>query len=280
MKIQYLGTAAAEGMPALFCNCPACTYARKNGGKDLRTRSQALIDGKLLIDFPPDTLSHCLSFGIDLTKIKNCLITHTHEDHLYYQDLAMRQPGFSNMGWENPFMIYGSEGAMKSIDEYLGGRIEKPERILKTNTLQLYTETVIDEFKVTALRARHAENTNPVFYIIENAEGKRLMYANDTHYFFDELWEYLEQNPVHLDFVSLDCTSANAPEMTYIGHMNLKDNVKAKERLIKIGCADEKTQFCSHHFSHNGDDVLYDTFSKIAEKENFLTSYDGMIVEF
>ena len=55
MKIRYLGTAAAEGWPALFCSCPICTHARTQGGKNLRTRTQAILDGELLIDFPPDT---------------------------------------------------------------------------------------------------------------------------------------------------------------------------------------------------------------------------------
>ena len=52
MKILYMGTAAAEGWPALFCSCPICTHARKMGGHNLRTRTQALLDGSLLIDFP------------------------------------------------------------------------------------------------------------------------------------------------------------------------------------------------------------------------------------
>lgn len=60
MKIRYLGTAAAEGWPALFCSCPICTQARERGGKNLRTRTQAVLDGELLIDFPPDTYCHAL----------------------------------------------------------------------------------------------------------------------------------------------------------------------------------------------------------------------------
>ena len=63
MKILYMGTAAAEGWPALFCSCPICTQARDHGGKNLRTRTQALLDGSLLIDFPPDTYSHALRYG-------------------------------------------------------------------------------------------------------------------------------------------------------------------------------------------------------------------------
>ena len=55
MEIQYLGTAAAEGLPALFCDCEICRKARNTGGKEVRTRTQSIVDGKILIDFPPDT---------------------------------------------------------------------------------------------------------------------------------------------------------------------------------------------------------------------------------
>ena len=35
MKFRYLGTAASEGWPALFCNCEYCLKAKKLGGKNL-----------------------------------------------------------------------------------------------------------------------------------------------------------------------------------------------------------------------------------------------------
>ena len=48
MKLQFLGTAAAEGFPALFCQCENCKRARELGGRNIRSRSQALVDGKIL----------------------------------------------------------------------------------------------------------------------------------------------------------------------------------------------------------------------------------------
>ena len=69
MRIKYLGTAAAEGIPALFCNCDVCKKAREVGGKEFRTRSQAIIDRKLLIDFPADTLMHMQKYNIDIKVI-------------------------------------------------------------------------------------------------------------------------------------------------------------------------------------------------------------------
>lgn len=278
MKIKFLGTAAFEGIPALFCECAACARARKNGGKDLRTRTQALIDDTLLIDFPADTLIHCHTYGIDLSKIEHCLITHTHSDHLYPDDLIARVPGFSSMTAEKPFRLYGHSGAMEYVGEFLSSR--GGAEVVKVNPLKLYTEYSIGGFKVTALRGYHDEASYPVIYIIENSEGKRLLYGNDTNYFYDEVWEYLEAHPCRLDCAALDCTAANEPKMGYVGHMNLNDNVKVRNRLLELGCADENTIFCSNHFSHNGKNVLYDEFSECAAEYGFLTSFDGMEIDF
>ena len=93
MKLKYLGTAAAEGIPALFCECETCKSARKLGGKNIRTRSQAIIDDKILIDFPADTYMHFLNNNICMSKIKTCIITHSHSDHLYPNDIELRADG-------------------------------------------------------------------------------------------------------------------------------------------------------------------------------------------
>ena len=70
MKVQYLGTAAAEGWPGMFCHCKNCEEARRRGGRDIRTRCQTLIDDVLFLDFPPDTYYHALQFGIDASAVK------------------------------------------------------------------------------------------------------------------------------------------------------------------------------------------------------------------
>ena len=47
--------------------------------------------------------------------------------------------------------------------------------------------------------------------------------------------------------------------------MSFWDNVDVKNRMIKMGVADEKTIFVSNHFSHNGSCVTYEEFSEIAK---------------
>ena len=68
MKIQYLGTAAAEGWPSVFCDCEACRKALQLAGKNIRTRSQVVIDDTLLVDMPPDAYFHSLC-GISVSPI-------------------------------------------------------------------------------------------------------------------------------------------------------------------------------------------------------------------
>ena len=78
MNIQFLGTGAAEGIPALFCNCNFCRSVRLRGGKAVRSRAQVLVDGELSIDFPPDAFYHGLGAGVDLSAVRYLLVTHSH----------------------------------------------------------------------------------------------------------------------------------------------------------------------------------------------------------
>ena len=280
MQIKYLGTAAAEGIPALFCNCNVCTEARKRGGRNIRTRSQALVDNKILIDFNADTYMHCINGNVDLSEIDHCLITHAHEDHLYVNDLATRIPGFSNLGNNKPFTLYGTYGVVTKINGFINSRILDPCGIVEVCQVEPYTTFNVGDYKVTPLVAWHDVRSFPVIYIIENPRGKKLLYAHDTNYFLDEVWGYLEKNKHRFDFVSLDCTEANKPELDYVGHMNLNDCNRVKDRLLDMGCVGEDTVFCLNHFSHNGTDVLYEEFSSVAKEKGFLVSYDNMEVEF
>ena len=107
MRIRYLGTAAAEGFPAVFCNCAACKMARELG--ELRTRSQALIDETLLVDLPPETYYHTVRFGIDLSAVSHLLVTHSHTDHFYAQELVNRGYKFAYGMRAKTLRIYGDE---------------------------------------------------------------------------------------------------------------------------------------------------------------------------
>lgn len=53
----------------MFCECAVCERARRSGGRNIRTRSQAIVDEDLLIDFPADAYLHVLYGGLRLEKV-------------------------------------------------------------------------------------------------------------------------------------------------------------------------------------------------------------------
>jgi phosphoribosyl 1,2-cyclic phosphate phosphodiesterase len=95
VKLTFNGTAAAEGFPAVFCECKYCKKARELGGKNIRTRSSCLINEEYLIDFPPDTYMHTLYGSLKLSNVKHVIITHHHKDHFAPDDLFMSYPPFA-----------------------------------------------------------------------------------------------------------------------------------------------------------------------------------------
>ena len=286
MKIKYLGTAAAEATPAFFCSCEVCEKSRQAGGKNIRTRSQALIDGDLLIDFPADTYLHIMNYGLDLRDVKSLLITHGHDDHMYADDLVYRlSPVYAHFPNDNkdkqPLDIFVSKKSSKKMLAVFKAQSVRlrDRKALKVHTVKAYEPFVTNGYTVTPLRANHAtgQNLEPLIYIIQK-DRKTLLYAHDTGYFFDDVWDYLVKSGKKFDFVSLDCTSTNRKEVKGT-HMNLTACCMVKDRLIENNLADDKTVFCLNHFSHNGG-YTYDELVPIAEEIGFIVSYDTMEVEF
>lgn len=274
MKLQYLGTAAAEAFPGLFCSCEKCVRARLAGGRNLRTRSQAVVNGKILIDFPADTCAHVMRYGLDLLDIRACLITHIHGDHFYPTDLSYARRGFSDPGenWEG-LDIYGSE----DIAGPLAGPTSHTEK-MKIHTVEPYVPFETAGCTVTALKASHG-SPHPYIYIISDGE-KTMLYGNDTGLFPAETMDYIRSSGVRFDLVSLDCTGGMHETLNYPTHMCIGLNEKTRADLTEAGAADGRTLFVLNHFSHNGLDALYDDFAPKAAERGFLTSYDGMTVEF
>ncbi len=159
MKLQYLGTAAAEGVPAIFCECENCKKSRQAGGRNIRTRSQAIIDDRLLIDFPADTYMHFLQFDLPLAKIKNCLITHSHSDHLYPDDLYMRKKGFSYLKNQAPLTFFSDEAGYKMIKDLKETKGLEDNEIM-VNLIKLYQPFEVDGYNVVALRAAQYTKTS------------------------------------------------------------------------------------------------------------------------
>lgn len=277
MKLRYLGTAAAEGIPAIFCGCEICQKSRIKAGRNIRTRSQAIINDELLIDFPADTYLHSLYSGVDFYKIKHCLITHSHSDHLYERENFNFLPGMS-IASKGTFHYYGGDAAMSCIENY---HFEKLNELglVQTHRLRIQQATRILNYDVVPLSADHSPNTSPVIFYISDGE-KSMLYAHDTGCFPKDTLAYLQTLNRSLDFLSLDCTGGLLPLLDYNrGHFSFKAGLVFLDELREKGIIDSKTVICVNHFSHNGQ-ATYDEMVEEADKYGILVSYDGMIVEF
>lgn len=275
MKLKYLGTGAAEGVPAIFCHCAVCEYAREHGEKEIRSRSQAIVDDALVIDLGPDTFMHTVQNHLDITEVQHCLITHVHGDHLITDTVFFRQAGMANLKpGTKPLCVYGSKETGEVLRTKENGMITNDGSV-RFCELKPFEPKQIGDYTVTALPAYHGTE-NPFFYMIEK-EGKTILYAHDTDVFYEEVWDYLKEKAVYFHLVSLDCTEGVKCNLEYRGHMNFERNVEVKERMLNMGLADEKTVFVSNHFSHNGQ-ATYADAKTYGEKLGFVVSYDGMEV--
>lgn len=276
MKIKYLGTAAAEGIPALFCNCRVCRNAMAVRGKEIKTRSQAIIDDKILIDFPADTYMHELYGGLDLRDIHTLIITHSHSDHFYERDFWCRTAGIANDISDEPLNVYATDSAYDKAKIWMDSEMAGSTRVV-INRITPFVPFESEGYRFIPLKANHDPKTDPVIYIIEK-DGKSMLYANDTGIFPQESIEYLSNYGRRFDFVSLDCTGVLQKGWRN-GHMALETNKEMYDALTDMGLCNEDTIAYINHFSHNG----YATHEELvvaAAKSGFKVSYDGCEVKF
>ncbi len=269
MKLKYLGTGASEGFPGVFCQCDACKRARGLGGKNLRRRSSAVLDGRILVDIPPDLYGSSLLQGVDLSQVPNIVVTHVHEDHFYLHELSNFTEPFAHRIDGPVVRFHGSVTVRDAFDAKYGDELDG---LVQMVTLDAFVPTRVGGHTVTALPASHGAGVS--FIYLFESEGKRLLYANDTGLPSEVVWQYLQGK--RLDLVSMDCTSIIGE--SYATHMTISDNLKLRQRLRDMGSADDATVFVATHFSHNGI-LMHEEIEARFAGTGVCVAYDGFEVD-
>ncbi len=272
MRFRYLGTAAAEGWPALFCQCKACRRAEKRGGKNIRRRSGAMLGKTVLIDLPPDLYAHKLNMGLDLGRVRHIVVTHGHADHFATAELEMFLPVYAHLKERAPLTLYGSEETRRCFERFaaeidLGGQVA-------FHTVTPFERFTVDGWGFTAYPAVHG-CAGSYIYRVEK-DGESLLYGNDSGLLREDVLSALAGLPP-LDIVSLDATFG-PEENSYTGHMGFARNVQTREEMLRRGIATENTRFILTHFSHNGG-MLHKEMAQLMEPQGFEIAYDGMKLE-
>ncbi len=271
MRIRLLGTAAAEGWPGLFCRCEACARARALGGRNLRSRSGATVDGGFQFDLGPDVYLHVLAGYTDLAAVEHLLVTHGHEDHLAPATLAMRREPFAH-GLPAPLTIYGNHRVMERVR----AAVADPSALgVRLETVRPFQSFTAGDATVIPLPADHDPNEACLLYLFGRG-GRWLLYGHDSGWFPEPTWDYLAAWAARhhrLDVALVDCTNGPAPGQR--NHMGLEAASRVRQRLIAIGAAGDETRVVVTHFSHNGG-LLHEELVARAAPVGLEVAYDGL----
>jgi len=270
VKLKVLGTAAAEGWPALWCVCDACREAARRGGRDLRMRAAYNVDDYLQIDLGPDALTQMWQFGVDYSKVEHLFFTHSHGDHCEPEHLFFRRRGFSIIPEDSLLHVYGSEQVMTALQQHFP---VLPLLQAQFHSIRSFDSVDCGDIRVTPLRADHGGDEEAFNFLLESDSG-RILQGNDTGWYPEETWEFLAGREI--DAVLLDCTYG-----LHSGggsHLGAPEVVQAMAELQSLGALAPNARKIATHFSHNGA-ALYDELAEYFTPHGIEVAYDGMIVE-
>ncbi len=267
MKVRLLGTGAAEGIPAFWSDTRVSENARKVGGKEIRSRACALIDGHIKIDLPPDTLMQVNKYGLDARDWSAIMFTHSHDDHFSYPELQYSLFPFNENEYL-PFTVYGNEYICETIAEYY---VDWPMELVVTHSFEPFQHC---EYTITPIHANHLSDEDSHNLLLER-DGKSLLYATDTGVWMDDTWEFLKTRK--LDALVLECTKGFV-EDDYPGHLSIEDFLMVIDRLRSQGTLSPSSKVISTHHSHNGN-ATHAELVETLKPFGVVVGFDGLEIE-
>ena len=293
-QLLVLGSAAAEGIPAVFCDCRVCRAAIERGGPDVRARTCYNFGGAIQIDFGPDALQIWQSHREVLSRMRHVLVTHAHEDHLRPEDLLYRGPGFASV--PIPDGIVTVHGTHQTLDYMAQCFWLKPgETILDKMAWARLAFHEFNQFDAFALpdcgafvrtfAADHAVRLDPCILAVTMG-GRTVLIGHDTGYFPAKTWDALEalRGELSIDIAVLDDTGmlkgapgAPAGDAWRQNHMSAPPILETFDRLGSLGLLAPGCIRAVNHFSHNGGST-HDEMRAFYEPRGITVCHDGLVL--
>lgn len=270
MDILLLGTAAAEGWPAPWCRCTHCENARRRGGPNLRSRSGALLDNDLKIDYNADTLLQMQRTGRCLADVRTLVFTHQHVDHLAPDEFWIAPPG-SQTPPSEPIAVYGSEEVLDVISARCTPTVLE---LFELHTLQPFQAVTLNSGdELLPLPADHEKGT---LLLRLTRRGRTIFYGHDSGIYLEETVAALEAGPP-LDAILLDATVGGIVPFHNRGHMNVEGVVQVVHELKSRAVITSQTRVIATHFSHNGG-LLHEELIHYFLPHCIEVAFDGMVI--
>lgn len=250
MRVTFLGTGTAHGVPYIGCKCSVC---QSDDNRNRRTRSSVLVeynDRNILIDTTPDLREQALRNNID--RIDAILITHTHADHIHGLDDVRA----FNFAQQTNIPIYASKQHLKDIRKrfdyifYVSAMYNQPSIIMNEikDEFELFGRTV------TPLRVKHGSM---------NVYGYRI---GDFAYITDakEIPKKTKEKMGGLETLVLNC----------IGYNGIPTHLNLEEALSVI----EKIKPERAYLTHMGHEFDYERLCRELP-EGVMPAYDSLVID-
>ena len=269
MKLTFLGTSAAEGVPSLYCDCETCEKTRILKGKNIRKRSSLLVNDDLIIDMGPDLYAACSKNNIALNKVEYALITHCHFDHFYPENIEVRYRRYQLKHFPTLNILANSSVFFKLTQ--MGYKDE--ELYINRISAKLYKNYYFYNYVVVPIPANHAHEYGMALNYIIKHNNKEILYATDSGIYKDKWIKKIKD--YRFDCVIFDGT--NIFSETSTNHLNIEGIRVMKKKLLNYGIISGHTKIICTHFSHFGLPLHDDLVEKL-QFDNIIAAYDGMVV--
>jgi len=253
MIIRFLGTGAAEGIPAINCNCAHCVRARREGGKLVRERSSILVSlpgYELLIDTPPDIRE--LINKNNITHLDGIFITRSSYEHIG----GIKEFEF----WRGDIDLLADEEIFRLIKE------EHWTARLRAVMFHIpYYAGAILHFNAFSIIPFAARCPTPIYGLSIKEGDKRVVYTSDT---LSRLTNYARRLMMGCDLLIVNTPTFSPPKedhITVLEAIDLKEEVNAKRLILT---------YINHQ--NKPHDELEDYVRQFKGVE---VAYDGMQVE-
>ena len=276
MEIKLLGTGAAEGVPAMFCNCDFCKRAMTAGGKNFRARNNAMINRHILIDFSPDMHSNLIRYRVNFAEITDLFISHPHVDHIAAAELVLRSEAHYCFGLGGRRMrVHCSpecEALIRGLVRY-DQQTTEGDDFLEFHPLVPFVPIEAGDVTITPLPSNHAREGFPCYVFLAEQDGKQFLYGTDASSFPESTWDFLLKQHIHAAI--LDCTYGVTPVAETTTHMNLERDIATWERLKAGNALAEGARCWLTHFSHKCG-ALHDEIAAAAAPHGLEVGWDGL----
>ncbi len=268
MRVRLLGTGAADGIPGWLSDSEVSVHARAVGGREIRSRSAALLDGHLKIDLPPDTAWQMARDNLNACDWTALVFTHSHNDHLAVDELQYGMFPFNENAYL-PFPVYGN----RTVCEIVRARYPAwPIEVVETRCFEPFVHIGTT---VTPVRAHHGGGAEDTQNLLFERDGRTLLYATDTGIWREPTWEFLQGRQVNA--LVIECTEGLGGT-NFEGHLDVDECFEVVRRLRTMGTLQADSRVWTTHHSQQGR-ATHAQLVQLLQEEGILAGYDGLEID-